>query len=47
MTYHVSDSLNIDNVKYFLYRMFLPPEYNSKDTIRKDRGKNMEESKWS
>ncbi len=36
ITYHVSDSLNIDNVKYFLYGMVVPPEYNFNDTIRKD-----------
>ena len=33
MTYHVSDSLNIDHVKYFLYGM---SGYSFKDTIRKD-----------
>ena len=33
MTYHVSDSLNIDHVKYFLYGI---SEYSFKDTIRKD-----------
>ena len=36
MTYHVSDSLNIDHVKYFLYGMFPPSEYYFKDTIRMD-----------
>jgi hypothetical protein len=41
MTYHVSDSLNIDHVKYFLYGMFLPSEYNFKDTIRKDAEGNI------
>ena len=30
MAYYVSDSLNIDHMKYFLYGMFLPPPYNSK-----------------
>jgi len=35
-TYQVSDSINIGDMKYFLYGMVLPPQYNFIDTIRKD-----------
>ena len=34
--YHISDSINIGNMKYFLYRMNVPYPYDHIDTIRKD-----------
>lgn len=41
MTYQVSDSINIGDMKYFLYGMVIPPPYNFIDTIRKDLAGNI------